>query len=124
MKTLLTYLRLAQWYSDAAKGYVFFNENHNHMERYKEYYPNHRDWLYLDKESYIKKACKRAIKLGINPYYDENEGCIYFELPNGQISFHCDEELKKYCIVKKHKWSGLTNSRDIINEHFNKERAF
>lgn len=124
MKALLTCLRLAQWYSDAAKGYVFFNENHNHMERYKEYYPNHREWLYLDKESYIKKACKRAIKLGIKPYYDENEGCIYFELSNGQISFHCDEEFKKYCIVKKHKWSGLTNSRDIINEHFNKERAF
>ena len=124
MKTLLTYLRLAQWYSDAAKGYVFFNENHNHMERYKEYYPNHREWLYLDKESYIKKACKRAIKLGIKPYYDENEGCIYFELPNGQVSFHCDEDFAKYCIVEKHKWSWLTNSRDIINEYFNKERIF
>jgi hypothetical protein len=53
-----------------------------------------------------------------------NEGCIYFELPNGQVSFHCDEELKKYCIVEKHKWIGLTNSRDIINEYFNKERIF
>ena len=124
MKTLLTYLRLAQWYSDAAKGNVFFKESYNHMKMFALCYPTMKERLYLYKEWYIENACKKAIKLGIKPYYDESEGCIYFEIPNGQISFHCDEDFAKYCIVEKHKWSGLTNSRDIINEYFNKERIF
>ena len=123
MKTLLRYLRFAQFYSDAAKGDIYFKESRKYISDFEKL---SRDALYFRKTCFLLKAAKRAYKIGQRAYYDNNECCIYFELNNGQVSFHVwdmEDEISKYCICENHKWTGNFNSRFIINEHFNIERV-
>lgn len=124
MKKLLEYLRLAQFYSDAAKGNIYFIESKSLMNATKN---KSEDMLYLYKTDYIRLAAKRASMLGQKAYYDIDNSCIYFELPNGQVSFHVyemEEVISSFCICEPHEWSGKEDSRFIINEYFNKERIF
>lgn len=124
MKKLLEYLRLAQFYSDAAKGSIYFIESKSLMNAAKN---KSKDMLYLYKTDYLRRAAKRACAIGQKPYYDIENSCIYFELPNGQVSFHVydtEEIISSYCTCETHEWSGKEDSRFIINEYFNKERIF
>ena len=118
MKKLLYYLRLAQWYSDAAKGNIYFKESKKHIDNFQRLSSN---TLYSYKTDYLLKAAKRAYKIGQRAYYDFENSCIYFELDNGQVSFHVydmEDEISKYCICGSHKWNGLFNSRSVLDSYF------
>lgn len=98
-----SYLRLAQYHSDNAKKSD----------------ANKRDIEYFQKQEYIDKAIKRAVKQCFQVYYDDVEECVYFETSAGQCSFHDFRGIKHFSnfqnvIVEQHQWNGKHDTYLII----------
>ena len=124
-KTLKNCL-IAQNYSDSAKGIIYKTQLHyKQIDKIIDQSSNYRDQkekLYLEKCYFIRKAIISAKKENVKVYYDEYEGVIYFEFGFGQVSYHLYDEswLKelKNVIIEEHKWSGLTNSRFLLENEY------
>ena len=122
---------IAQNYSDAAKGINVYDDELHYKQIQKimdtaNDYESMRDALYDEKTKYIQKACRSAKAENIEVIFDE---CIiYFEFSFGQVSFHLflfDNDLINFFKNTKvkfasHKWSGLTNSRKLLNDNYSK----
>lgn len=130
MKNTLRNCLIAQNCSDAAKQ-IRVDEGELHYEEIAEIIDTYDDWreirdnLYGEKGWYIREAITSAIEENIDFTYDIEEGCIYFEFPFGQVSFHVSEswiksskEYEKIKIVDNYQWSGLHNSRDLLISNF------
>jgi len=123
---------IAQNYSDAAKGIEIYPHelNYRQIEAIRDNsmlgYEGMVQKLYDCKSDYIQKAIKSAKGEKVPVFYCSNENCIYFEFPFGQVSFHIDEWRVNYPNVNKvegYKWSGLTNSRDLLVENYKYEQG-
>lgn len=117
---LYSYLRLAQKYSNEAKS-VGYNWQHGDARAYSEH-DEEKDKLYSKKAEYIVEAIKYARGMNVEVFYCPIEGAIYFETKLGQVSFHYPffkPEGKRIQVVENYKWSGLTNSEDIIENLIN-----
>lgn len=105
------HLKKAQDASDKAKTYYPFED---------EFHKN-----YEKKDKYIVNAIKKGNKLGLKIVHDPYKGVVYFETPNGQVSFHyyignsADWIEKNTVEIDGYEWSGLANSRDIIAKSIN-----
>ena len=110
------HLKMAQRNSDKAKEEYGYYGNRNLVNTY-----------YYIKMEAIKKAVNRAKKLRIKTIYDPIEEAIYFETPNGQVSFHIKGERNNEWAennvenIEGYKWSGKENSDSIIDSYFDNE---
>lgn len=119
IEILYTYLLLAQLYSDLAKNRECINWES--IDKTKLQIENDEDRLYESKKINLQKAVMRANEIGIVAVYDKIEQCVYFELSEGQASFHVKEDsfyLKHCCCFDNYEWSGLKNTAEIINSYF------
>lgn len=84
---------------------------------------------YVKKEKAVVNAIKRAKKIGVDVVHDPVEGAVYFETPNGQVSFHYAQGTAAVADwieentrgVEDYEWSGKNNSEEIIDSFFPKE---
>lgn len=113
MKTTIKHLLIAQEYSDVAKGFDYTLGHYLHFRKIDKIVEQSqtsdqvKDRLYTEKAVYLNKAMKSASKNKIQVVYDPNEGCIYFEMPFGQVSFHLFDDCwltENVQIIEDYEW--------------------
>lgn len=126
INTVTKWLLIAQNYSSAAKR-EYMDETDLHYKKINQIIEDAKDYdqmvedLYYEKNVYLNKAMKSAKRAKIKVYYDENEQCLYFEMPYGQCSFHCFDEFfitENVVITEDYAWSGLHNTRSLLLDNY------
>lgn len=134
MKATIKNLLIAQHYSNEGKGLGIIGESDLHYKQIRKIqskhedssirsrYVNAKEELYSEKCVFLNKAMKSAKKEKIRVVYDLNEGCIYFEMPFGQCSFHLFEDsclTDSVEVIEDYQWNGLKNTHDLLQKAFN-----